>query len=154
MTAGKTVKIITRRKFMEEAKKKRSNLVMPTHYQELTREEMEYVDGGVFIGIRMTSKQVQDFMAGLDFAVSIIDMVGISTVAPIIGKSLTTVCSPLIAAGPLGIAALAVIGAAATAIGVALFTSYAMGVGFECGVDISINWRFKIKAQFRCGWIG
>ena len=31
---------------MENVKTKRSNLVMPTHYQELTREEMEYVDGG------------------------------------------------------------------------------------------------------------
>ena len=33
---------------MENVKTKRSNLVMPTHYQELTREEMEYVDGGAW----------------------------------------------------------------------------------------------------------
>ena len=45
MTAGKTVKIITRRKFMEEVKKKRSNLVMPTHYQELT-------SGAVAVGVK------------------------------------------------------------------------------------------------------
>ena len=39
---------------MQEVKKKRSNLVMPTHYQELTREEMEYVDGG---------SKISDFVA-------------------------------------------------------------------------------------------
>ena len=36
---------------MEYVKKKRSNLVMPTHYQELTREEMEYVAGMLVCGV-------------------------------------------------------------------------------------------------------
>ena len=41
---------------MEEVKKKRSNLVMPTHYQELTREEMEYVDGGAALTLAVAIK--------------------------------------------------------------------------------------------------
>lgn len=40
---------------------KASNLVMPTHYVELDRDEMSYVEGGVFLGITLSAAQCVQF---------------------------------------------------------------------------------------------
>ena len=134
MTAGKTVKIITRRKFMEEVKKKRSNLVMPTHYQELTREEMEYVDGG----IKLDSKGLY---FSYDDILTIVALVGSCSysVAACMSASTSIICSTGIGAVIWGLFSLSSVYIAIKALSAA-----SQGKGLRLSIEWTKIWFVKV----------
>ena len=128
---------------------RKSNLVMPSHYVELDREEMSYVEGGFYLD-NTTVNQIMYYsciVAGI--ATTVLKM-GWSVVKPYIASALAGITSAIFA------------GSASTIIGVVLGAAVALvvaiyGISFYegiyvaqqkgTGVSMSISW-FKLKKTY------
>ena len=130
---------------MENVKKKRSNLVMPTHYQELTREEMEYVDGGVGFTYYLSNDEVWNAVGEITGFYKTANLAAISSMqTSLIGLCAKGIKSFAFAAKigaipVVGLVAIGVLALAATTVAAILVGCLISGKGF----GISLTWSPK-----------
>ena len=126
---------------MENVKTKRSNLVMPTHYQELTREEMEYVDGGAYL----SSETVNSIMFAVTAATFSLGFVAITkrNIGKIFAKGFASLFAVSRVAAVAVAALTIIIGIYAYDFFEGLYIAQQKGTG----IDISVGF-FRLKKSY------
>ncbi len=142
---------------------RKTNLVLPTTYYELDREEMSYVDGGIFIGFSASRENCIALFNSISNSVACRAITGTTLLSTLM--TATKACFPAVYGNVLGILSaawgkfcslftsggpagwiiggiIAVAGLAAISYVAGMIVCGAMGNGFKIGLEI--GW-FKVN---------
>lgn len=137
-----------------------SNLVLPTHYVELDRDEMSYVDGGgFFVGINLSASFCASLASWVPMSVKT-GGVGLGSIfsAAMAVPQINALVSPILAGvnaalGAIPIIGWIAIGILAASLAVVLVTAMvagSQGKGFRFGFNVKTKWFIPVGVSFVC----